>query len=319
MSDTIAISVTVNGRRYQRSVAPRTLLVHFLRDDLGLTGTHVGCETSLCGACTVLVDGAVTKACTRLAVQADGCAVSTIEGVAEGVAQNGELHPVQQELWRHHGLQCGYCTPGMVMAAIGLLARVPQPSAAQIKVGLKGNLCRCTGYLSIVEAVSAAAARVAGSATAGSRAAGAGGAAANAAAPEGLARNTAVPEGLARNTAAPEGLARNTAVPEGLARNTAVPEGLARNTAASEGLARNTAVPEGLARNTAVPEGLARNTAASEGLARNTAVPEGLARNTAVPEGLGPKPVDARVAGALVAGREASTDVTGADARVAEG
>ena len=198
MSDAIAISVTVNGRRYERSVAPRTLLVHFLRDDLGLTGTHVGCETSLCGACTVLVDGAVTKSCTRLAVQTDGCAVSTIEGVA----QNGELHPVQEELWHHHGLQCGYCTSGMVMAAIGLLARVPQPSAAQIKVGLKGNLCRCTGYRSIIEAVTAAATRVAGSAAAGSRVAGAGVAAANTAAPERSARNTAAPEGSAPKAAA---------------------------------------------------------------------------------------------------------------------
>ena len=155
MSDPAPIptSVTVNGRRYQRAVAPRTLLVHFLRDALGLTGTHVGCETSLCGACTVLVDGAVTKSCTRLAVQTDGCAVTTIEGVA----RNGVLHAVQEELWRHHGLQCGYCTPGMVMAALGLLARAPRPDAAVVRAGLKGNLCRCTGYQSIVQAVTAAA------------------------------------------------------------------------------------------------------------------------------------------------------------------
>ena len=154
MSQPIAITVTVNGRRYERAVEPRTLLVHFLRDALGLTGTHVGCETSLCGACTVLVDGAVAKSCTFLAVQADGRSVTTIEGVA----RNGELHPVQEQLWHHHGLQCGYCTSGMVLATIALLEREPRPTDAQIRDGLKGNLCRCTGYATVVNAVHAAAA-----------------------------------------------------------------------------------------------------------------------------------------------------------------
>ena len=154
MSQPIAISVNVNGRRYERAVEPRTLLVHFLRDALGLTGTHVGCETSLCGACTVLVDGAVAKSCTILAVQADGRSVTTIEGVA----RNGELHPVQEQLWHHHGLQCGYCTSGMVLATIALLEREPRPTDAQIRDGLKGNLCRCTGYAAVVHAVHAAAA-----------------------------------------------------------------------------------------------------------------------------------------------------------------
>ena len=153
MSQPIAISVNVNGRRYERAVEPRTLLVHFLRDTLGLTGTHVGCETSLCGACTVLVDGAVAKSCTFLAVQADGRNVTTIEGVA----RNGELHPVQEQLWHHHGLQCGYCTSGMVLATIALLEREPRPTDAQIRDGLKGNLCRCTGYATVVQAVHAAA------------------------------------------------------------------------------------------------------------------------------------------------------------------
>ncbi len=159
MSQPIAISVNVNGRRYERAVEPRTLLVHFLRDALGLTGTHVGCETSLCGACTVLVDGAVAKSCTFLAVQADGRSVTTIEGVA----RNGELHPVQEQLWHHHGLQCGYCTSGMVLATIALLEREPRPNDAQIRDGLKGNLCRCTGYAAVVQAVHAAAAAGEGS------------------------------------------------------------------------------------------------------------------------------------------------------------
>jgi len=154
VSQPIAISVNVNGRRYERAVEPRTLLVHFLRDALGLTGTHVGCETSLCGVCTVLVDGAVAKSCTFLAVQADGRSVTTIEGVA----RNGELHPVQEQLWHHHGLQCGYCTSGMVLATIALLEREPRPTDAQIRDGLKGNLCRCTGYAAVVHAVHAAAA-----------------------------------------------------------------------------------------------------------------------------------------------------------------
>ncbi|MDE0026981.1 MAG: (2Fe-2S)-binding protein [Spirochaetaceae bacterium] len=157
MPESINISATVNGRRCERAVEPRTLLVHFLRDQLGLTGSHVGCETSLCGACTVLVDGAVSKACTLLAAQVDGRSVTTVEGLA----QNGALHPVQEQLWRHHGVQCGYCTSGMVLAAVALLEREPSPTDAQIRAGLKGNLCRCTGYANIVDAVHAAAAALA--------------------------------------------------------------------------------------------------------------------------------------------------------------
>ena len=157
MPESITISVTVNGRRYERAVEPRTLLIHFLRDVLGLTGSHVGCETSLCGACTVLVDGAATKACTLLAAQADGRSVTTIEGLAP----DGSLHPVQEQLWHHHGVQCGYCTSGMVLAAVALLEREPSPTDAQIRAGLKGNLCRCTGYANIVDAVHAAAAALA--------------------------------------------------------------------------------------------------------------------------------------------------------------
>ena len=157
MPESITISVSVNGRRYERAVEPRTLLVHFLRDGLGLTGSHVGCETSLCGACTVLVDGAAAKACTLLAAQVDGRSVTTIEGLAPA----GALHPVQEQLWHHHGVQCGYCTSGMVLAAVALLEREPSPTDAQIRAGLKGNLCRCTGYANIVDAVHAAAAALA--------------------------------------------------------------------------------------------------------------------------------------------------------------
>ena len=157
MPESITISVSVNGRRYERAVEPRTLLVHFLRDGLGLTGSHVGCETSLCGACTVLVDGAAAKACTLLAAQVDGHSVTTIEGLAPA----GALHPVQEQLWHHHGVQCGYCTSGMVLAAVALLEREPSPTDAQIRAGLKGNLCRCTGYANIVDAVHAAAAALA--------------------------------------------------------------------------------------------------------------------------------------------------------------
>jgi carbon-monoxide dehydrogenase small subunit len=143
------IRVTVNGKSYQREVEPRTLLVHFLREDLGLTGTNVGCETSLCGACTVLVDGESVKSCTQLAVQADGASITTIEGLANGA----QLHPIQQAFWEKHGLQCGYCTPGMILSASYLLAHNPDPTEAEIREGLKGNLCRCTGYHNIVEAV----------------------------------------------------------------------------------------------------------------------------------------------------------------------
>ncbi len=150
----LPVSVTVNGRSYEREVEPRLLLVHFLRDDLGLTGTHVGCDTSNCGACTVRLDGDTVKSCTVLAFQADGREVQTIEGLAE----NGELHPMQRAFHEHHALQCGYCTPGMILAAITVLERHPNPSDEEIRKGLEGNLCRCTGYQNIVEAVKAAAA-----------------------------------------------------------------------------------------------------------------------------------------------------------------
>ena len=150
------ISVTVNGRVRKAHVEPRTLLVHFLREQLNLTGTHVGCETSICGACTVLVDGKAVKSCTMFAVQADGAEVTTIEAIAE----NGDLHPVQRAFNEEHGLQCGYCTPGMVMTAIKLLEANPAPSDAEIRRGLEGNLCRCTGYENIVAAVRQAASGV---------------------------------------------------------------------------------------------------------------------------------------------------------------
>ena len=146
------VSVTVNGKVRTADVEPRTLLVHFLRDTLGLTGTHVGCYTSNCGACTVLFNGESVKSCTVLAAQADGAQVTTIEGMAS----NGDLHPLQQAFWEHHGLQCGYCTPGMIMAAADLLERNPRPSEAEVREGLAGNLCRCTGYHNIVKAVMAA-------------------------------------------------------------------------------------------------------------------------------------------------------------------
>jgi len=147
------IALTVNGIRREAEVEPRELLVYFLREHLGLTGTNVGCDTSSCGACTVLLDGESVKSCTVLAVQADGREITTIEDLA----QNGKLHAVQEAFHAHHGLQCGYCTPGMVLAAVSLLAEHPSPSAEQIRHGLEGNLCRCTGYQKIVEAVQAAA------------------------------------------------------------------------------------------------------------------------------------------------------------------
>jgi carbon-monoxide dehydrogenase small subunit len=147
------ISVTVNGSVHAGDVEPRRLLVHHLRDDIGLTGTNIGCDTSSCGACTVLVDGESVKSCTMLAVQADGRAITTIEGLADGTT----MHPVQEAFRQHHGLQCGYCTPGMVMAAVSLLAEQPDPSEAEVREGLEGNLCRCTGYHNIVKAVLAAA------------------------------------------------------------------------------------------------------------------------------------------------------------------
>jgi len=150
---TIPVKVRVNGTLHEESLEPRVLLVHFLRDVCGLTGTHVGCESSICGACTVLIDGQAVKSCTLLAVQADGSEVQTIEGLAT----DGELHPVQQGFWECHGLQCGYCTPGMIMSGVQLLDRDPKPSRDDIRHGLEGNLCRCTGYGHIIDAIEHAA------------------------------------------------------------------------------------------------------------------------------------------------------------------
>jgi carbon-monoxide dehydrogenase small subunit len=158
MADAVRVSVTVNGQQRTADVEPRLLLVHFLRDTLGLTGTHVGCDTSNCGACTVHVDGEAVKSCTLLAVQADGSEVTTIEGIG----QEGSLHPLQEAFWANHGLQCGYCTPGMIMAAADLLARTPEPSEHDVREALAGNLCRCTGYQNIVKAVLGAAGEMRG-------------------------------------------------------------------------------------------------------------------------------------------------------------
>jgi len=148
-----SISLTINGVKRDSQVPARLLLVHYLRDVLGLTGTHVGCDTSQCGACAVLLNGNAVKSCTVLAVQADGAQVTTIEGLA----QDGQLHPIQQGFWEEHGLQCGFCTPGMIIAAHQLLERNPSPSEEQIRHGLEGNLCRCTGYHNIVKAIQHAA------------------------------------------------------------------------------------------------------------------------------------------------------------------
>ena len=148
-----AVTLTVNGVERTHEVEARLLLVHFLREVVGLTGTNVGCDTSQCGACNVLMDGQAVKSCTVLAVQADGSSVMTIEGLA----QNGKLHPLQEAFWEKHGLQCGYCTPGMIMTAYDLLQRNPHPTEAEIRHGLEGNLCRCTGYQNIVTAVQHAA------------------------------------------------------------------------------------------------------------------------------------------------------------------
>ena len=148
-----AIGINVNGVDHSSEVEPRLLLVHYLRDVLGLTGTHVGCETSICGACTILLDGQAVKSCTMFAVQADGSNVTTIEGFAT----NGDLHPVQEGFWEQHGLQCGFCTPGMIVAASQIIDRNPNPTREEIRHGLDGNLCRCTGYQHIVEAVEYAA------------------------------------------------------------------------------------------------------------------------------------------------------------------
>jgi aerobic carbon-monoxide dehydrogenase small subunit len=149
----VDVAMTVNGKRMGGSVEPRTLLVHFIREGLGLTGTHVGCETTNCGACTILLDGRAVKSCAILAVQADGAEITTVEGV--GTIDN--LDPIQRAFWEKHGLQCGYCTPGMIMAAYELLERDPDPSEEEIRRGLSGNLCRCTGYVNIVESVEHAA------------------------------------------------------------------------------------------------------------------------------------------------------------------
>jgi carbon-monoxide dehydrogenase small subunit len=149
----VQVSIQVNGRKRKAQVEPRLLLVHFLREHLHLTGTHVGCDTSQCGACTVLVDGRSVKSCTMFAVQADGSEVTTIEGLAK----DGQLHPLQEGFWEEHGLQCGYCTPGMIMSAVNLLNENQKPTEQQIREGIVGNLCRCTGYQHIVNAIQYAA------------------------------------------------------------------------------------------------------------------------------------------------------------------
>ena len=151
------INLSINEQAHEADVEPRLLLVHFLRDVAGLTGTHIGCETSICGACTVLLNGAAVKSCTLLAVQADGASVTTIEGIS-----NGELHPMQAAFREHHGLQCGFCTPGMVMSAIDLVKQNPNPSEQDIRHWLEGNICRCTGYQNIVKAITAGAQAMAG-------------------------------------------------------------------------------------------------------------------------------------------------------------
>jgi aerobic carbon-monoxide dehydrogenase small subunit len=153
MASRVPITVTVNGQQHVGEVEPRQLLVYFLRESLGLTGTHVGCDTSNCGACTVHLNGEAVKSCTVLAAQVDGAEVTTIEGMGS----DGDLHAVQAAFWEHHGLQCGFCTPGMIMAAAGLLARNASPSEEDVREALAGNLCRCTGYQNIVKAVMAAA------------------------------------------------------------------------------------------------------------------------------------------------------------------
>ena len=150
----VKICVTVNGTVHESEVEPRTLLVHYIREVLGLTGTNIGCDTSSCGACSIHLDGESVKSCTLLAVQADGRTITTIEGLAQG----GEMHPMQQAFMQNHGLQCGYCTPGMVMAATSLLKENPSPTEQEVRTGLEGNLCRCTGYHNIVKSVLACAA-----------------------------------------------------------------------------------------------------------------------------------------------------------------
>ncbi len=155
---TLPVKMTINGTNYRHEVEPRMLLVHYIREVVGLTGTHVGCDTSQCGACTIILNGQAVKACNVFAVQADGAQIMTIEGLAK----NGQLHPIQEGFWEKHGLQCGLCTPGMILAAYQLLERYPKPTEAQIRHQLEGNLCRCTGYHNIVKAVQYAAEKMAG-------------------------------------------------------------------------------------------------------------------------------------------------------------
>jgi len=149
--------MTINGTNYRHEVEPRMLLVHYIREVVGLTGTHVGCDTSQCGACTIILNGQAVKACNVFAVQADGAQIMTIEGLAK----NGQLHPIQEGFWEKHGLQCGFCTPGMIISACEILERNPNPTEAEIRQGLEGNLCRCTGYANIVKAVQHAASNMA--------------------------------------------------------------------------------------------------------------------------------------------------------------
>lgn len=158
MPETMPVTITVNGETRRREVEPRMLLVEFLREELRLTGTHIGCDTSYCGACTVLLDGAPVKSCTLLAAQADGAEALTVEALEK----DGRLHPLQQAFSEHHGLQCGYCTPGMIMSSLALLAENPEPDAKAIRKALAGNVCRCTGYQNIIKAVQAAASALRG-------------------------------------------------------------------------------------------------------------------------------------------------------------
>ena len=154
----LPVKITINGQATSHEVEPRLLLVHYIRETVGLTGTHVGCDTSQCGACVILMNGQAVKACTLFAVQADGATIMTIEGLAK----DGELHPIQQGFWEKHGLQCGFCTPGMIMSAAQLIERTPRPTESQIRHWLEGNLCRCTGYHNIVKAIEYAAEKMAG-------------------------------------------------------------------------------------------------------------------------------------------------------------
>lgn len=152
-TDTIQVTCKINGKEYTGMAEPRTLLVHFLRDELNLTGTHIGCDTGHCGACTIMMNGKTVKSCMVLAIQAQGANITTVEGLADG----DKLHPLQEAFWENHGLQCGYCTPGMLMSSLFLLQRNPDPTEEEIRRGIEGNLCRCTGYVNIVKSIKAAA------------------------------------------------------------------------------------------------------------------------------------------------------------------